>query len=215
MWLTNTFLIVGMAFVCLSLSPAHASAARGSVPKTLPCTISNTTGYLLSLKRGVRAIPDPYRGGLLESKRLEDLGALVAGYRRSRKLSLRKAAEETGIAFNTLARIERGFIPDLETFRRVSTWIGMSPAEFFEKPGGGRLSTPELIAAQLKADPALSDDASERIARIIQDLYGALATPRAAVAVHLRAAKALRPEAARCLGSLLADLRDAFDREQP
>jgi transcriptional regulator with XRE-family HTH domain len=149
----------------------------------------------------------------LESKRLEDLGALVAGYRRSRKLSLRKAAEETGVAFNTLARIERGFIPDLETFRRVSTWIGMSPGDFFDEAGGGRLSTPELIAAQLRADPALSDDASERITRIIHDLYGALATPREAVAVHLRAAKTLRPEAARGLGALLVDLRRAVDGE--
>lgn len=151
----------------------------------------------------------------MESKHLEDLAALVAGYRRSRKLSLRKAAEETGVAFNTLARIEKGFIPDLETFRRVSAWIGMSPGEFFEKAGGGKLSTPELIAAQLKADPALSDEAAERIARIIQDLYGALATPDEAVAVHLRAAKTLRPAAARCLGALLVDLRDALDGEQP
>jgi transcriptional regulator with XRE-family HTH domain len=148
-----------------------------------------------------------------ERRRLQDLGRLVAEYRGGRTLSLRQAAEECGVAFNTLARIERGFIPDLETFERVTTWIGIPAAEFFDEYRGPAVSTPEAIAAHLRADPALSEEAASRIAAILRDLYGTLAQRDSAVAVHLRAAKSFKPAAAASLGLLLNELRNAIGGE--
>jgi len=148
-----------------------------------------------------------------ERRRLQDLGRLVAAYREGRKLSLRQASEECGVAFNTLARIEKGFVPDLTTFERVTTWIGVPAGDFFEEHRGPGVSTPEVIAAHLRSDPALSEDAAKRIAGILRDLYGTLADRDAAVAFHLRAAKTFKPAAAVALGSLLNDLRTAIGGE--
>lgn len=37
--------------------------------------------------------------------------------------SLREAAVETGVSASTLSRIERGFVPDVNTFLALMTWM--------------------------------------------------------------------------------------------
>ena len=146
----------------------------------------------------------------MSARRVEDLGSLVAAYRTERGLSLRRAAEETGVAFNTLARIEKGYVPDLATFRRLTLWIGVPAAEFFADDGDMRQSTLEVIGAQLRMDPALGEAASEKISSILTELYAALAESPEPMAAHLRAAKTFTPDGARQLASLLSDMRDAL-----
>lgn len=146
----------------------------------------------------------------MSARRVEDLGSLVAAYRRGRGLSLRRAAEETGVAFNTLARIEKGYVPDLATFRRLTLWIGIPAADFFAEEESAPRSTLEEIGAQLRMDPALGQAASEKISSILTELYAALAEPSEPTAAHLRAAKTFTPEAARHVASLLSDMRDAL-----
>ena len=144
---------------------------------------------------------------------VEELGSLVAAHRRDRGLSLRRAAEETSVAFNTLARIEKGYVPDLATFRRIAQWIGLPAADFFRDDQGSPSSTVDVIAAQLRKDPALGEEASEKIADILTELYAALAQPAEPTAAHLRAAKTFTPDAARGLASLLSDMREALRDE--
>ena len=60
----------------------------------------------------------------MSARSVEELGSLVAAHRRDRGLSLRRAAEETGVAFNTLARIEKGHVPDLATFLQFDLSAG-------------------------------------------------------------------------------------------
>ena len=146
----------------------------------------------------------------MSARSVEELGSLVAVHRRDRGLSLRRAAEETGVAFNTLARIEKGYVPDLATFRRITQWIGVPAADFFQDEQGAPRSTVDVIASQLRRDPALGQEASEKMANILTELYAALAQPAEPTAAHLRAAKTFAPEAARCLASLLSDMRDAL-----
>lgn len=43
--------------------------------------------------------------------------------------TLRDVAKETGISPSTLCRIERGEMPDLETFRKLCIWLGVSADE--------------------------------------------------------------------------------------
>ncbi|ACU75763.1 helix-turn-helix domain protein [Catenulispora acidiphila DSM 44928] len=135
------------------------------------------------------------------------LQRLVQRHRAERGLSLRAAAEESEVPFNTLARVEKGHLPDLANFRRIVEWLGLPPERFFEPPRVRTESTPELIAYHLARDPNLSDAAAGRIAALVRDLYDTMAEPAGAVQVHLRAASTFTPQAARALGELLETIQ--------
>lgn len=143
---------------------------------------------------------------------LGDLGRLVRAERSRREVSLREAALALGIPFNTLARVEKGHVPDLPKFKRLVEWCGADINQFFEIQEKAT-TTPEAIAEHLRTDRNLPPAAAERIAGIVEDLYQALARPQEVAAVHLRAAKTFRPEAARALGDMLNDLNQALMKE--
>ena len=143
---------------------------------------------------------------------LSDLGRIVLGERRRRRMSLREAALDIGIPFNTLARVERGRVPDLPKFKRLAEWCGADINRFFEFEERV-IPTTDIIAEHLRADRNLPAEAADRIAGIVADLYHALAQPQEIAAVHLRAAKTFRPDAARALGALLSDLNQALLEE--
>ena len=143
---------------------------------------------------------------------LSDLGRLVAAERSRRGMSLRDAAAEIGIPFNTLARVEKGRVPDLPKFKRLVEWCGADVNQFFEAQEKA-IATTDLIAEHLRADPNLSPEAAQQISGIVSDLYQALAQPQEVLAVHLRAEATFRPEAARVLGEMLGDLYTALKEE--
>ena len=145
---------------------------------------------------------------------LSDLGRLVVAERNKRGMSLREAAAATGIPFNTLARVEKGHVPDLPKFKRLAEWCGADITHFFETQEKAAATT-DLIAEELRADNNLPPEAAERIAGIVRELYQALARPEEIAAVHLRAAKTFRPDAVRALGVLLNDLNEALLEEHP
>ncbi len=143
---------------------------------------------------------------------LSDLGRLVVAERTRRSMSLREAALAIGIPFNTLARVEKGHVPDLPKFKRLVEWCGTDIGQFFEIRERTAATT-DIIAEHLRADRNLPPGAAEQIAGIVSELYQALARPQEVVAVHLRAAKTFRPDAARALGMLLNDLNEALIEE--
>ena len=143
---------------------------------------------------------------------LSDLGPLVLSERNRRGMSLREAAHDIEIPFNTLARVEKGHVPDLPKFKRLVDWCGVDINQFFDIQQRTTATT-DVIAEHLRADRNLPPEAAERIAGIVGDLYQALARPQEIAAVHLRAAKTFRPDAARALGALLSDLNQALMEE--
>ncbi len=147
-----------------------------------------------------------------DSLDLSELGKLVAAERSRRGMSLRETAAELGIPFNTLARVEKGHIPDLPKFKRLVDWCGADINRFFSTQERA-IATPEVIAEHLRADRNLAPDAARHISSIVSELYEVLARPEAIVAVHLRAANTFRPDAARALGLLLTDLHEALREE--
>lgn len=56
---------------------------------------------------------------------LEDLGRLVLAKRNRLGLGIRGAAREVGISHATLARVEKGFLPDLENYEKIRRWLGI------------------------------------------------------------------------------------------
>ncbi len=143
---------------------------------------------------------------------LNDLGRIVVAERNRRGMSLREAALATGIPFNTLARVEKGRVPDLPKFKRLVEWCGADIQQFFEVQEKVTATT-DIIAEHLRADRNLPPEAAERIVGIVSELYQALARPQEIAAVHLRAAKTFRTDAAHILGLLLTDMNGALIEE--
>lgn len=149
-----------------------------------------------------------------DSDELRRLGSRVGAQRKRLGLSLRDASADIGISFNTLARVERGHLPDLENFRRLQQWLGDPTTP--ETPGESRMeptSTPEAIAAHLRTDPLLPVEAADRIAAIVRDLYDALAARPATAPLHLRAARTFTPPAAEGLADLLSRMQAGLLRD--
>ena len=143
---------------------------------------------------------------------LTELGPLVLAERERRGMSLREAANAIGIPFNTLARVEKGHVPDLPKFKRLAEWCAADIQQFFENHDRAA-TTPDLIAQHLRSDRNLPTSAADQISGIVNDLYQALARPTEVSAVHLRAAKTFRPDAAHALGMLLNELHVALLKE--
>ncbi len=138
---------------------------------------------------------------------IEALQMLVQQHRTQLGLSLRAAAEQAEVPFNTLARVEKGHLPDLANFTRIVDWLGLSPERFFQPSRLRTESTPEVIAYHLSRDPNLTDAAAEKIAGLVKELYGSLACRETEVKVHLRAAPTFTPQASRLLSDLLSDMQ--------
>ena len=56
---------------------------------------------------------------------LENLGRRIAEKRGAQ--GIRAAAKEIGISHATLSRVERGFLPDLENYKKILKWLGVEP----------------------------------------------------------------------------------------
>lgn len=144
---------------------------------------------------------------------IAELGALVKARRREQDISLRDAADDAGVSFNTLSRVERGHVPDMAMFRRIATWLGIDPGRFFEPTELRFDPTPDLVAQHLRHDPALSDEAADQIADVVRSMYTSLANPPLELAVHLRAAHTFKPAAADLLADLLLEMQATLDAE--
>ncbi|MFC0433395.1 XRE family transcriptional regulator [Kutzneria buriramensis] len=143
---------------------------------------------------------------------IESLARLVKEERLRRgRLSLRAAAEQAEVPFNTLARVEKGDLPDLGNFRRIVHWLGLPPERFFAPPQVRAETTPDVIAHHLARDPNLTAAAADKIASLVRDLYTTLADNSESVRVHLRAAQTFRPPAARKLANLLESMQASLD----
>jgi transcriptional regulator with XRE-family HTH domain len=84
---------------------------------------------------------------------LEKLGRLAAEKRGG--LGVRAAAKEIGISAATLSRVERGFLPDLETFRKICKWLGLDSGEVLGLTSR-RPSTPQVTVHFKKAQTLTS-----------------------------------------------------------
>ena len=147
--------------------------------------------------------------------RIEDLSRLLRDRRATKGLGLRAAAEEAGVSFNTFARVEKGHVPDIETFSRMARWAGRSPADFLQLESVTSDSTPDVIEAHLRGDPALSSNAAEVIGGLVRELYDRLARPaEVATAFHLRAASTFRPEASVLFAELLSEMHQTLLSEE-
>ncbi len=133
---------------------------------------------------------------------------MLRATRRQRRLSLRDLADQTGVSFNTLSRVERGHVPDLRNLRRIAEWLDV-PVEMFIQ-AAETTSTPEVIARHLTSDQRLSPEAATKIAHLVEDMYHQLVSEQPMLRVHLRSAKTFTPAAGAALAEILRDMQSAL-----
>jgi transcriptional regulator with XRE-family HTH domain len=65
---------------------------------------------------------------------LEDMGRLILEKRTKLGLGIRAAAREVGISHATFARVEKGFLPDLENYEKIRRWLGVHQENVMAQP---------------------------------------------------------------------------------
>ena len=111
---------------------------------------------------------------------LTNLPTLIKAKRRETKLGLRAAAQESGVSPSTLSRLERGIsttLPDTDTLTKLALWLNISLDKILieDKPKSNsktpKLTTPEVVEVQLRADKNLSPDTARALAEMFNLLY--------------------------------------------
>ena len=105
---------------------------------------------------------------------LKRLAVLIAKKRNGRPL--REVAEEIGgVSAPTLSRVEKGNLPDLETFMKLCRWLKVSPDDFQTDQRGKNdsadISSPERICAYLRADRTLPPETAKALTTMIELAY--------------------------------------------
>jgi transcriptional regulator with XRE-family HTH domain len=96
---------------------------------------------------------------------LQTLGRMLAEQRGSR--GVREVAREIGISHSTLSRVERGFLPDLDTFGKICKWLNVDPGEILGvKPTTETHQTPSVYG-HFKKDQTLSISTAQALAQMI------------------------------------------------
>lgn len=101
--------------------------------------------------------------------RMERFAALVESKLSRDGLTLREAAEATGVSAATLSRVVKGNVPDTTTFAALVTWLGVSADTFIER--GEPASGAEAIEAHLRADRTLPPSTAAALANLVRAAY--------------------------------------------
>ena len=81
---------------------------------------------------------------------------------------VREIAREIGISPATLSRVERGHLPDLETFKKICKWLGVDPGEVFGFSSSPASSQPiPTVAVHFKKDRSLEPATAQALAQMI------------------------------------------------
>lgn len=67
----------------------------------------------------------------MQNFNISKFSACVKETREIKKVSLRELASELKVSYNTIHRIEKGNIPDMDKFIVLCHWMQISPKEFF------------------------------------------------------------------------------------
>lgn len=94
---------------------------------------------------------------------IHSLGRLALERRGGR--GIREVAGEIGVSPATLSRVERGKLPDLDTFGKICKWLRIDPASVLgiaatrsESPG---------LSVHFRKDQAISPDTAKALAQMI------------------------------------------------
>jgi transcriptional regulator with XRE-family HTH domain len=79
---------------------------------------------------------------------------------------VRKTAAEIGISPATLSRVERGYMPDLETFGKICRWLEIDPGEVLGIKAAPAAVAPK-VAVHFRKDREISPRTAKALANLI------------------------------------------------
>ena len=94
---------------------------------------------------------------------LRGLGRKLLEKRAGR--GIREVASEIGVSLSTLSRVERGNLPDLETFGKICRWLGVDPGEVLKVKPSPAPKPP--VAVHFKKDRVLAPRTAQALAEMI------------------------------------------------
>jgi transcriptional regulator with XRE-family HTH domain len=108
------------------------------------------------------------------------LAEAIQRHREEKKLSVRSAADQMdNVSASTLSRIERGSVPDLDTYMRLCRWLQLEPSHFavqrvsIDSPQRESSLNMDDIIMHLRADKLLNTSTSEALITMIEVAYAA------------------------------------------
>lgn len=105
---------------------------------------------------------------------LQTLGRKLRERRGGR--GIRLVAAELGVSAATLSRVERGYLPDLDTFGKICRWLEIDPGEVLRVRAREAPTGNPSAAVHFRKDHAISATTAAALANLI------LAAQRAALA---------------------------------
>jgi transcriptional regulator with XRE-family HTH domain len=103
------------------------------------------------------------QGGAIRMEILENLGRRVIEKRGVQ--GIRAAAREIGISHATLSRVERGFLPDLENYKKICKWLGLDVEPWTKR----KKDSEDTGVAQVhfRKKPTTSPETAQALAELI------------------------------------------------
>ncbi len=101
---------------------------------------------------------------------LETLGLKVLEKREDR--GVREVAKEIGVSPATLSRVERGNLPDLETFGKICRWLNVDPGEILGMRADSQARP--IATAHFRKDVTLEPETAKALADLILKAHRAL-----------------------------------------
>ena len=109
---------------------------------------------------------------------LETFGRFLADHRDKLGLGVRAAAEQIKIAHSTLSRVESGYLPDLNSFKKICRWLQIDPGKVLGYAGTSKTdagASLPAISAHFRKDATVSVETAQALADVILAAERALA----------------------------------------
>jgi transcriptional regulator with XRE-family HTH domain len=94
---------------------------------------------------------------------LETLGRRLEEKRG--ELGIRAVAAEIGVSPATLSRVERGYLPDLETFSKICKWLQVDPGQVLGVTSPN--SSVPRVAVHFRKSATLSPATAQALAKMV------------------------------------------------
>ena len=107
------------------------------------------------------------------------LHAAMDSERRSRRITWKEVAAESGVSASTLTRLSQGRQPDVNSLAALTSWLGMSADHFMRSERVvqfGAASPLAQISSIIHRDPHLNPEGSVALEELIRATYARLRT---------------------------------------
>lgn len=105
----------------------------------------------------------------MQSINIDALSEMIKSKRGNR--GLREVAKEIGeVSVSTISRVEKGNLPDIDTYVKLCKWLDVS-VDFFTSPIEQSESKKQIVVANLRADKTLPPEISEALIKMINLAY--------------------------------------------